>query len=47
MVVNDGDEIMARDGAEGLGQNMIIDELRCHARESGFHPQSNVESEGY
>lgn len=47
MVVNDGDEIMARDGAEELGQNMIIDDLRCHTRESRFHPESNVESEGY
>lgn len=47
MVVSDGEEIVARDGAEDLGQNMIRKGPRCNAVESGFYSKSNVESEGY
>lgn len=38
---------MARDGAKELSQSMIIKSCRCHAIESGFNSERNVESEGY
>lgn len=42
-----GCEIIAKDGAEELGQSLIGTGLRGHMRESRFGPESNVESEGY
>lgn len=47
VAVSDGEEIVARGGAEELGQHPIRKGLRCNAIESGFYSKSNVESEGY
>ena len=47
MAVSDGEEIVARGGAEELGQHPIRKGLRCNAIESGFYSKRNVESEGY
>lgn len=42
-----GCEIIAKDGAKELGQNLTGTGLRGHMRESRFSPENNVESEGY
>lgn len=46
MAVSDGVRLMDRDGAEELHQGMITEGLRCHATETGFYPEGNIESEG-
>lgn len=46
MVTSDGEEIVARDSTAELSQD-VINGLRCHATESGFYPESKVESDGY